>query len=116
MNYEERLQWLLAEHEALLSRKNEESDFYNGIYVRYQNPVLTAEHTPLIWRYDLDPVSNPYLMERIGVNATMNSGAIKWQEKYLLVVRVEGADRKSFLQLPRVRTALITFDSATTRS
>lgn len=96
--------------------QNEESDFYNGIYVRYQNPVLTAEHTPLIWRYDLDPVSNPYLMERIGVNATMNSGAIKWQEKYLLVVRVEGADRKSFLQLPRVRTALITFDSATTRS
>ena len=99
MNYEERLQWLLAEHEALLSRKNEESDFYNGIYVRYQNPVLTAEHTPLIWRYDLDPVSNPYLMERIGVNATMNSGAIKWQEKYLLVVRVEGADRKSFFAI-----------------
>lgn len=99
MNYEERLQWLLAEHEALLSRKNEESDFYNGIYVRYQNPVLTAEHTPLIWRYDLDPVSNPYLMERIGVNATMNSGAIKWQGKYLLVVRVEGADRKSFFAI-----------------
>ncbi|WP_302355981.1 glycosidase [uncultured Alistipes sp.] len=99
MNYEERLQWLLAEHEALLSRKNEESDFYNGIYVRYQNPVLTAEHTPLIWRYDLDPVSNSYLMERIGVNATMNSGAIKWQEKYLLVVRVEGADRKSFFAI-----------------
>ena len=99
MNYEERLQWLLAEHEALLSRKNEESDFYNGIYVRYQNPVLTAEHTPLIWRYDLDSVSNPYLMERIGVNATMNSGAIKWQEKYLLVVRVEGADRKSFFAI-----------------
>ena len=68
----------------------------NGIYERYENPVLTADMVPLTWRYDFDPVTNPYFMERIGVNATLNSGAIKWQGKYILVVRVEGNDRKSF--------------------
>lgn len=68
----------------------------NGIFTRYKYPVVTAAHTPVFWRYDLDEKSNPYLMERIGMNATMNSGAIKWNGKYLMVVRVEGADRKSF--------------------
>ena len=68
----------------------------NGIYERYVNPVLTSAMVPLNWRYDFDPVSNPYFMERIGVNATLNSGAIKWNDKYLLVVRVEGNDRKSY--------------------
>ena len=68
----------------------------NGIYERYLNPVLTSEMVPLTWRYDFDPASNPYFMERIGVNATLNSGAIKWKDKYVLVVRVEGNDRKSF--------------------
>ena len=68
----------------------------NGIYERYKNPVLTSGMVPLTWRYDYDPVSNPYFMERIGVNATLNSGAIKWGDKYVLVVRVEGNDRKSF--------------------
>ena len=68
----------------------------NGIYERYVNPVLTSAMVPLTWRYDFDPVSNPYFMERIGVNATLNSGAIKWNDKYLLVVRVEGNDRKSY--------------------
>lgn len=76
----------------------------NGIFTRYKYPVVTAAHTPVFWRYDLDEDSNPYLMERIGINATMNSGAIKWNGKYLLMVRVEGADRKSFLQLQKVPT------------
>lgn len=68
----------------------------NGIYERYVNPVLTSDMVPLTWRYDFNPESNPYFMERIGVNATLNSGAIKWNGKYVLVVRVEGNDRKSF--------------------
>ena len=68
----------------------------NGIYERYKNPVLTSAMVPLTWRYDFDPNTNPYFMERIGVNATLNSGAIKWGDKYVLVVRVEGNDRKSF--------------------
>ena len=68
----------------------------NGIYERYANPVLTSDMVPLTWRYDFDPIANPYFMERIGVNATLNSGAIKWNDKYVLVVRVEGNDRKSF--------------------
>ena len=68
----------------------------NGIYERYTNPILTAEHTPLEWRYDMDEKTNPFLMQRIMINATLNAGAMKWGDKYLLVVRVEGADRKSF--------------------
>ena len=71
----------------------------NGIFERYKYPILTAAHTPLEWRYDLNPETNPYLMERIGVNATMNSGAIKWNGKYLIIVRVEGNDRKSFFAI-----------------
>ena len=94
--FEEEVKKLLAKHEAFLSVKNEKIEGGNGIYNRYKNPVLTAAHTPIIWRYDLDPATNPYLMERIGMNATMNSGAIKWNGKYILVVRVEGNDRKSF--------------------
>lgn len=90
------LENLKKEHEALLARKNEKSDKNNGVYVRYKYPVLTAEHTPLIWRYDFDKSTNPYMEERIGINATMNSGAIKLNGKYYLVVRVEGDDRKSF--------------------
>jgi len=90
------LQELKAAHEALLSKKNAKQEGGNGIYDRYVNPILTSAHAPLHWRYDFNPESNPYLMERIGINATLNSGAIKWNGKYLLVVRVEGNDRKSF--------------------
>lgn len=82
--------------EKLLSRKNIKSDFYNGIYDRYEYPVLTREHIPLIWRYDLNPKTNPYFMERLGINAVMNSGAIELNGKYYLVARIEGNDRKSF--------------------
>ena len=94
--YNNRLHILKKEHESLISRKNKMIFSENGIFERYKYPILTAAHTPLEWRYDLNPETNPYLMERIGVNATMNSGAIKWNGKYLMIVRVEGNDRKSF--------------------
>lgn len=82
--------------ERLLARKNVVSEEYNGIYERYQYPVLTREHIPLTWRYDLNPETNPYFMERLGVNAVMNAGAIQMNGKYYLVARIEGNDRKSF--------------------
>lgn len=85
-----------ARQEALLSRKNEKTDFYNGIYDRWKYPVLTRDHAPLIWRYDLDPKTNPHFMERLGINAVLNSGAIELDGKFYLVARVEGNDRKSF--------------------
>ena len=97
--FKQALENLKAEHEELLSRKNIKSESGNGIYDRYEYPVLTAAHAPLHWRYDFNPETNPFLMERIGVNATLNSGAIKWKGKYLLVVRVEGNDRKSFFAI-----------------
>ena len=87
---------LKARQETLLARRNEKSDFYNGIYDRWEFPVLTREHVPIEWCYDLDPVTNPYFMERLGINAVFNSGAIKLNGKYYLVPRVEGSDRKSF--------------------
>ncbi|TAE46544.1 MAG: glycosidase [Bacteroidetes bacterium] len=87
---------LLADHVQLLSRNNPPKDGGNGIFTRHQYPILTAAHAPVIWRYDLDPASNPFLMERQGINATFNSGAIYLDGKYILVVRVEGVDRKSF--------------------
>ena len=95
MTYEERLEWLKKSHESLVLRKNIPIEG-NGVYERYVNPVLTAAHAPLEWRYDLHKETNPYLMERCGIHAVMNSGAIKFNGKYVLVARVEGADRKSF--------------------
>ncbi|TCO10865.1 glycoside hydrolase family 130 protein [Natronoflexus pectinivorans] len=88
-----------TEHEALLLKPNEALFSTNGIYSRYKNPILTRNHIPLHWRYDLNPETNPRFMERIGFNATFNSGAIKWGDKYLLAVRVEGNDRKSFFAI-----------------
>ena len=93
------LNHLRANHEELLSKKNEKLPFGNGIYDRYINPILTGEHAPIEWRYDFNPETNPYLMERIGVNAALNAGAMKWNGKYILVVRVEGNDRKSFFAI-----------------
>lgn len=83
-------------YERLIARKNEKTSDYNGIYDRFRDPVLTREHIPLFWKYDLDVNTNPYFMERLGVNAAFNSGAIELNGKYYLVARVEGADRKSF--------------------
>ena len=88
---------LMESYERLLNRPNPVSErFYNGIFERYQHPVLTREHIPPFWIYDADPQTNPYMMQRLGVNATLNSGAIKLDGKYYLIVRVEGMDRKSF--------------------
>lgn len=95
MNFSERLALLEEEHRQLIEKKNTPV-YVNGVYERYANPVLTGEHAPLFWRYDLNPETNPYLEERFGIHAAFNSGAIKWNGKYLLVARVEGADRKSF--------------------
>ncbi|HPO02150.1 MAG TPA: glycosidase [Treponemataceae bacterium] len=95
-SFADRLAMLEAGHRALVEQPNEPVLPGNGIYVRYKNPVVTAAHAPLSWRYDLNPETNPYLMERMGINAAFNSGAIKLQDRYCLVVRVEGMDRKSF--------------------
>ncbi|MBQ6190773.1 MAG: glycosidase [Bacteroidaceae bacterium] len=96
MTYELRKKQLFERHEELLSLKNEPQPWGNGIYEKYQHPILTAEHTPLEWRYDFCEKDNPYLMQRIMMNAVLNAGAIKLDGRYLLVCRVEGADRKSF--------------------
>lgn len=86
----------LDKYNRLIERKNQKSTFYNGVFDRYEYPVLTREHIPLTWKYDLDPETNPYFMERLGVNAVMNSGAIELNGKFYLVARIEGNDRKSF--------------------
>ncbi len=87
----------LAKYEALVNRRNEiDTDFYNGVYDKYKYPVLTREHIPLTWQYDLNPETNPWFMKRLGINAVMNSGAIELNGKYYLVARIEGDDRKSF--------------------
>jgi 4-O-beta-D-mannosyl-D-glucose phosphorylase len=95
-NFLTRLDMLKKAHEKLVSRTNEKSEENNGVYCRYKNPVLTNRHAPLLWRYDLNADTNPYLMERIGINSVLNAGAIKLNGKYYLVARVEGTDRKSF--------------------
>ncbi len=94
--FHRRLHLLQTRYDQLLRRPNAPRELGNGVFERYAHPVLTAAHAPLAWQYDLNPATNPYLMERIGVNATLNAGALKWQGKYVLVVRVEGHDRKSF--------------------
>ncbi len=95
-SYKDKVQALFDDYEKLVTRPNKPLEGGNGIFTRYQYPILTAAHTPVFWRYDLNEKANPFLLERIGMNATLNSGAIKWKGKYVLVVRVEGADRKSF--------------------
>lgn len=98
--YEKRLKDITIEFQELIGKTNEPMlEAGNGIFERYQNPVVTAKHTPLEWRYDFDPERNPFLMERVGINATFNAGAMKWEGKYILAVRVEGSDRKSFFAI-----------------
>lgn len=94
--FEEKVGQLRKRHEELIARPNRRVEESNGVFWRYRYPVLTAAHTPIEWRYDLSPESNPLLMERIGINAAFNAGAIKLDGRYLMVVRVEGVDRKSF--------------------
>ena len=109
MSFQEKLSQLFANQEALITRKNVPVEGGNGIFTRYENPILTAAHAPIFWRYDLDEKSNPYLMERIGVNAVLNSGAIKFNGKYVLVCRVEGADRKSFFAVAESENGIDNF-------
>lgn len=94
--FNKRVQIETEKYEKLITRKNKKTDNYNGIYDRYEYPVLTAAHAPLIWKYDFNYETNPYFMERLGINAALNSGAIELNGKFYLVVRVEGNDRKSF--------------------
>ena len=95
-DFTQRKNQLFETYEALIQRKNEKVKTGNGLFNRYRYPILTVDHTPIFWRYDLDPAANPFLMERIGVNGVFNAGAIRLNNKYLLVCRVEGTDRKSF--------------------
>ncbi|MEP6806645.1 MAG: glycosidase [Flavobacterium sp.] len=98
--FQDRKVALEKEHNTLIGQKNTPQDTAgNGIYERYKNPVVTAAHIPLNWRFDLNEKTNPFLQERIGMNAAFNAGAMKWNGKYLLAVRVEGIDRKSFFAI-----------------
>ena len=97
--YDNRLSILTEEYETLISRENKRIRSNNGIFERYKYPILTAAHTPLEWRYDFNPETNPFLMERFGINAVFNAGAIKYNGKYLIMARVEGYDRKSFFAI-----------------
>ena len=97
--YDNRLHILTKEYDELISRENEKILPGNGVFERYKYPILTADLPPLEWRYDFNPETNPYLMERFGINAVFNAGAIKFNGKYLIMARVEGHDRKSFFAI-----------------
>lgn len=100
---------LMENHKTLIKKRNTPISEGNGIYNRYENPIITAAHTPIHWRYDLSHQTNPHGLERIGINAAFNAGAIKWQGKYLLMVRVEGNDRKSFFAFAQSDNGLDNF-------
>lgn len=109
-NYQERLRNLILHHKTITERKNMIDDnWQGGIFERYRNPVLTREHTPLFWRYDLNPQTNPYLLERLGINAVFNPGAIELDGKIHLVCRVEGYDRKSFFAIAESENGIDNF-------
>lgn len=94
-------------HQKLLARRNAvDAGWYNGLFERYQHPVLTADHVPLDWRYDLNPKTNPFLIERLGVNAAFNAGAMAWRGRFVVVARVEGYDRKSFFAVAESRNGI----------
>jgi 4-O-beta-D-mannosyl-D-glucose phosphorylase len=109
-NFRHRQHDLEAQHAALLHRPNKKQPLGNGIYDRYQHAVLTAQHAPLAWRYDFNPATNPFLMERLGINAVFNAGAIKHEGRYLLVARVEGLDRKSFFAVAESPNGIDNFE------
>lgn len=97
--FNEEVKQLFAEHEKLIKRKNKKAEKTNGVFYRYKYPILTAEHSPIFWRYDLNQETNPYLMERQGMNCAFNAGAMLFKGKYVLSVRAEGVDRKSFFAI-----------------
>ncbi|MGA3028658.1 MAG: glycosidase [Bryobacteraceae bacterium] len=104
--FERRRERLVEAHESLIRRQNHPSPETNGWFQRYRYPVLTGAHTPLFWRYDLNPATNPLLMERIGVNGVFNVGAMEWNGKIVLMARVEGNDRKSFFAVAESATGV----------
>ncbi len=100
MNFDQKLHRLRTHHQALIERPNPVADgWFNGIFDRYEFPILTAEHFPIDWRFDLNPETNPHLLERLAVNGVMNAGAIEWEGKCVVVARAEGSDRKSFFAI-----------------
>jgi 4-O-beta-D-mannosyl-D-glucose phosphorylase len=101
-----RLKQLLGDHEELIERPNEREERSNGVLQRWKRPVLTASHTPIFWRYDLDRATNPFLMERLGVNAVFNPGAMEINGKFCMMARVEGNDRKSFFAVAESATGV----------
>jgi 4-O-beta-D-mannosyl-D-glucose phosphorylase len=105
-NFQTRLTQLKREHDQLIQRPNRRQEPGNGIFDRYQHPVLTAEHAPLFWRYDLDPANNPRLMTRLGINCAFNVGAMDWNGNIVLMARVEGWDRKSFFAVAESKTGV----------
>jgi len=104
--FEARKQQLFHDYERRITQRNELEETTNGVLQRWRHPVLTAAHTPVFWRYDLDPKTNPYLMERLGINSVFNPGAIFLDRKFCLVARVEGADRKSFFAVAESSTGV----------
>ena len=105
----QKLQEIQAQYETLVTKKNTPITEYNGIYQRYQNPVLTAQHVPLNWKFDLNLERNPLLIQRIGVNAVFNAGAMKFNGKYILCARIEGWDRKSYFAIAESATGIDNF-------
>ncbi len=108
-NFNQRKKELEAAHETLLSLPNKEIPSLNGIFSRYEHAILTGDHAPLNWRYDFNPETNPHLMERFGINAAFNAGAMKFNGKYVLAVRVEGLDRKSFFAIAESESGIDNF-------
>ena len=107
--FNKKVKELFREHDLLIKRKNKKAKKGSGIYDRYINPIITAEHSPVFWRYDLDQKTNPFLMERLGVNAAFNAGAIEYDGNILLFVRVEGVDRKSFFAVAESKNGIDNF-------
>lgn len=101
---------LFDDHTKLIHRKNKAIAHNSGLFTKYEYPIITAAHVPVHWSYDLNPSSNPYILERIGINAAFNAGAIKWNDTYVLVVRVEGKDRKSFFAFAESKNGIDNFE------
>jgi 4-O-beta-D-mannosyl-D-glucose phosphorylase len=104
--FDARLKQLFSDYEQLVACPNEPEERSNGVLQRWKRPVLTAAHAPVFWRYDLDRVTNPFLMERIGVNAVFNPGAMEFNSKFIMMARVEGTDRKSFFAVAESSTGV----------
>src|SRR5437868_3999641 len=104
--FAQKLKLLHRRHERLIKRRNRPQASGNGIFERYEHPVLTAEHTPLTWRYDFDHARNPYLMTRLGINTVFNVGAMEWKGNVVLMGRVEGWDRKSFFAVAESKSGV----------